>query len=203
MAENLATALPNEYFTLSTLPEVLPIKAYEVCVDDTFDIYLTNPPYIPSRPVIPDRSWVFHVYRKKYISNAMRQQRDREVEKVEKSINDIVDIDFDWVGRGFEKPTNLTLTNAIDIVKGLLGQVYSEHCDEHSMWFSPSAYSDESGYVYIGWQKKGGSLYFCVKDDEMEYSKSSLSSDEGESGYESGQLNIENCLLLWKRFINE
>ena len=48
---------------------------------------------------------------------------DRTLQEIEKSINDIVEIEFDWdERRGFEKPTELTLTNAIKIVKELLPQ---------------------------------------------------------------------------------
>ncbi len=124
---------------------------------------------------------------------------DNTLQEIEKSINDIVDIEFDWEGRGFEKPTKLTLTNAIKIVKELLKQVDSEDC----LWFSPFAYSNEDGYVCIGWQNQNQALHFHIKNENMDYRKIWRSANSVKSGSEEGYLNPQNCLLLWKWLINE
>ncbi len=127
---------------------------------------------------------------------------DRTLQKIEKSINDIsindiVEIEFDWDGRGFEKPTKLTLTNAIKIVKELLKQVDSDDC----LWFSPFAYSNEDGYVCIGWQNENKALHFHTKNDDMDYRKIWCSANNVKSESEEGHLNPQNCLSLWKWLI--
>ncbi len=124
---------------------------------------------------------------------------DRTLQEIEKSINDIVDIEFDWDGRGFEKPTELSLTNAVKIVKELLKQVDSDDCP----WFSPFAYSNEDGYVCIGWQDKGKALHFHIKNDDMDYRKIWNSANNVKSGSEKGYLNPQICLSLWEWLIIE
>ena len=124
---------------------------------------------------------------------------DHTLQEIEKSINDIVDIEFDWDGRGFEKPSKLSLTNAIKIVKELLKQVDSDDC----LWFSPFAYSNEDGYVCIGWQNENRSLHFHTKNDDMDYRKIWGSVNSVKSGSEEGHLNPQNCLSLWKWLIIE
>ena len=124
---------------------------------------------------------------------------DDTLQEIEKSINDIVDIEFDWEGRGFEKPTELTLSNAVKIVKELLKQVNSDGC----LWFSPYAYSNEDGYVCIGWHNEGQALHFHIKNNDMDYRKISNSANDVESGSEEGHLNPQDCLSLWKWLINE
>ncbi len=122
---------------------------------------------------------------------------DRTLQEIEKSINDIVDIEFDWDGRGFEKPTELTLINAVKIVKELLKQVDSDDC----LWFSPFAYSNEDGYVCIGWHHEDKALHFRIKNNDMNYRKIWSSSDKTKS--EKKQLNLQNCISLWKWLIIE
>ncbi len=124
---------------------------------------------------------------------------DNTLREIEKSINDIVEIEFDWDGRGFERPTELTLTNAIKIVKELLKQVDSDNYP----WFSPFAYSDEDGYVCIGWQNENRALYFHTKNDNADYRKIWHSADNIKLGSEEGDLNPQNYLSLWKWLIDE
>lgn len=133
------------------------------------------------------------------INFTTENQIDDTLQEIEKSINDIVDIEFDWDGRGFEKPTELTLTNAVKIVKELLKQVNSDGC----LWFSPYAYSNEDGYVCIGWHNEGQALHFHIKNDDMDYRKIPNSANDVESGSEEGHLNPQDCLSLWKWLINE
>lgn len=123
---------------------------------------------------------------------------DNTLQKIEKSIIDIVEIEFDWDGRGFEKPTYLTLANAIKIVKELHKQVDAENC----LWFSPFAYSNEDGYVCIGWENENRALHFHTKNDDMDYRKI-WRSPNNKSGFEKGHLNPQNCLSLWKWLIRQ
>ena len=114
------------------------------------------------------------------------------------SFNDIVNIKFDWDGREFEKPNALTLSNALNIMNRLLEKVDSNGC----LWFNPFIYSNEDGYICIGWHNKNQALHFHIKNDNMDYRRIWRSSNNVESGSEEGPLNPRNCLSLWKWLIN-
>ena len=124
---------------------------------------------------------------------------DNTLQEIEKSINDIVDIEFDWDGRGFEKPSKLTLSNALNIMNQLLEKVDSNGY----LWFNPFIYSNEDGYVCIGWHNESQALHFHIKNDDMDYRKIWCSANNVKSGSKEGYLNSQNCISLWKWLINE
>lgn len=119
------------------------------------------------------------------------------ISEIENSISDIVDID--WENTSFEKPSNLTISNTRKIMKCIIEKAFHKNHE----WMRPSIYSEEDGYVCIGWYNKNLTLYFNIKNDIMNYRKLS----PAENGYgrksESGIINISNCFSIWKWIVDE
>lgn len=119
------------------------------------------------------------------------------ISEIENSISDIVDID--WKNTSFEKPSNLTISNTRKIMKCIIEKAFHKNHE----WMRPSIYSEEDGYVCIGWYNKNLTLYFNIKNDIMNYRKLS----PAENGYgrksESGKINISNCFSIWKWIVDE
>ena len=159
------------------------------------------------RSIQPSRSlnlWNVFIDSEKYsgpynISFTTENRIDSTLQEIKKSINDIVNIEFDWEGRGFEKPNELTLSNALNIMNQLLEKVDSNGY----LWFNPFIYSNEDGYICIGWHNKNQALHFHIKNDNMDYRRIWYSANNVKSGSEEGHLNPDNCLSLWKWLINE
>ncbi|RKU12697.1 hypothetical protein C6501_10460 [Candidatus Poribacteria bacterium] len=120
------------------------------------------------------------------------------LQEIEQSINNIVDIEFDWEGKRFEKPSSETLSDAIDLMKSLLLQIYLNN-DLWSKWFDPFIYSNEVGYICIGWHYEDKALHFRIKNNDMNYRK--IWSSSGKTKSEKKQLNLQNCISLWKWLI--
>ena len=124
------------------------------------------------------------------------------IKDVKKSIDDIVNIDFDWEGRGLEKPNNITVSTSKEIIVHLLIDVFQKkHINN---WTEPFVYSEEGGYICIGWYQKNKTLYFNIKDKIINYRKLFDSEDGNSRKSKHDILNKNNCFSIWKwMFIDE
>ena len=69
------------------------------------------------------------------------------------------------------------------------------------MWVEPFIYSDEDGCICTGWYNGNKSLYIHIGSNSLTYRKKLTSVDDMQS--EEGNLDYENCILIWKWLIND
>ena len=79
-----------------------------------------------------------------YIANIIKSNRGiEESHLIEKDINSILEIDFDWEGSGLEKPLHQSLDFACKFMKSLVDRVFSDE-ELATQWISPLHI-----YIYI------------------------------------------------------
>ena len=122
---------------------------------------------------------------------------DNRLEKIYKDLRSLVESEYDWEGYGLEKPKQSTLLKAESFMSSFLNIL-----DEASyVWVEPFIYSDEDGCICIGWYNGSKSLYIHIGSNSSTYRKKLTSVDDMQS--EEGNLDDENCILIWKWLIND
>ena len=121
---------------------------------------------------------------------------------IKTAIDDIVNIDFDWEGRGLEMPNDITISTSKKIMEHLITQVFKKkHIDN---WIEPFVYSEEDGYICIGWYHKNKTLYLNIKDKVIKYRKLFNSDNDNSRKSKQGILHNHNCFSIWRwMFIDE
>lgn len=123
---------------------------------------------------------------------------------IEKDINSILKVDFDWEDSGLEKPSHQSLDFACDIIKSLIDEVFSDE-ELATQWISPlHIYSNEAAYICITWNCESRTLIFQIRHDVMKYRQAEVNTDVSPKKIlnKTGDLNTENSLEIWKWIIN-
>lgn len=124
-----------------------------------------------------------------------------QVEKQRLEVSEQFDIlakrEYNWDGRGSQKPTVLTLINAKKIIDTMLASVISAgyQCE------TPSIASDGDGNVTAVWYKNERQLHLQIGEQEEEYFKVWGTNIETEMDVD--YLTPERYLPLWKWLIDE
>lgn len=121
---------------------------------------------------------------------------------IKTDIDDIINLDFDWESRGLEMPNNITISTSKKIMEHLITQVFKkEHLDN---WIQPFIYSEEDGYICIGWYHKNKTLYLNIKNKVIQYRKLYNSDNDNSRKSKQGILDNHNCFSIWRwMFIDE
>ena len=131
-------------------------------------------------------------------------QADKVQSDIEKDINSILEVNFDWEDSGLEKPLHQSLDFACDIIKSLIDEVFSDE-KLATQWISPlHIYSNEAAYICITWNCEFRTLIFQIRHDVMKYRQAEVNTDVSPKKIinKTGDLNIENSLEIWKWIIN-
>ena len=129
---------------------------------------------------------------------------DKIQSDIEKNINSILAVDFDWEDSGLEKPLHQSLDFARDIIKSLIDKVFSDK-ELATQWISPlHIYSNEAAYICITWNCESRTLIFQIRHDVMKYRQAEVNTDVSPKKItnKTGDLNTENSLEIWKWIIN-
>ena len=124
-----------------------------------------------------------------------------QVEKQKLEISEQFDIlaqrEDNWDGRGSQKPVNLTLIHAKEVVYAFLNSVISAGylCN------TPSISSDGDGNITAVWYNDERQLHFQIGEHEAEYFRVWGTNIDTEMDVD--YLKPENYLTLWKWFIDE
>ena len=102
-----------------------------------------------------------------------------------------------WDGRGSQKPTDLTLAHAKEVMGALLDSVISAG----HQWDTPSISSDGDGNVTAVWYKNERQLHLQIGEHEAEYFRVWGTNIDTEMDVDF--LKPENYLTLWKWLIDE
>ena len=128
------------------------------------------------------------------------QLRKYQAEKQTLEISEQFDIlaqrENNWDGRGSQKPTDLTLAHAKEVMGALLGSVISAgyQCG------TPSISSDGDGNVTAAWYEDERQLHFQIGEYEAEYFRVWGTNIDTEMDVDF--LKPENYLTLWKWLID-
>ncbi|MYC74276.1 hypothetical protein F4X10_00685 [Candidatus Poribacteria bacterium] len=129
------------------------------------------------------------------------QLRKSQIEKQRLEISKQVDIlsqrEDNWDGRGSQKPTDLTLAHANEVMGTLLDSVIS--AGYH--WDTPSISSDGDGNVTAAWYKNEQQLHLQIGEHEAEYFRVWGTNIDTEMDVDF--LKPEHYLPLWKWLIDE
>ena len=123
---------------------------------------------------------------------------------IEKDINSILEVDFDWEDSGLEKPSHQSLYVACDIIKSLIDEVFSDE-ELATQWIDPlHIYSNEAAYICITWKCESRTLIFQIRHDVMKYRLAEVNTNVSPKKIinKTGNLNAKNILAIWKWIIN-
>ena len=128
------------------------------------------------------------------------QLRKSQIEKQEFEISKQFDIlsqrENNWDGRGSQKPTDLTLAHANEVLGTLLDSVISAG----HQWNTPSISSDGDGNATAVWYKNERQLHFQIGEDEAEYFRVWGTNIDTEMDVDF--LKPEHYLPLWEWLID-
>lgn len=113
-----------------------------------------------------------------------------------RQISDRLDVlaqrEDNWDGYDSQKPTELTLNRARDLMEELFDSIISAG----HVWLTPFISSDEDGHITAEWYEKGRQLHIQIGENEMEYLQ--VWGINIDTEMHEGFLNHDNYLTLWE-----
>ena len=126
-----------------------------------------------------------------------KSQAEKQKLEISEQFNILAQREDNWDGRDSQKPTDLTLAHAKEVMGTLLDSVISA-----GYWYdTPSISSDGDGNVTAVWYKDERQLHLQIGEHEAEYFKVWGTNIDTEMDVDF--LTPENYLPLWKWLIDE